>query len=68
MTSMELFALQGFKKEQAIRCLESGLTKENLGYVSGNSIAVPVLQSIFNEMYQQYWKYELEDELNTAHK
>lgn len=66
MTSMELFALQGFKKEQAKKCLESGLTKENLGYVSGNSIAVPVLESIFNEMYQQYWKFDLCDTLDSA--
>lgn len=62
MTPMELFALQGFKKEQAQRCLKEGLTKENLGYVSGNSIAVPVVQSIFDEMYQQYWKHELSDD------
>lgn len=62
MTPMEHFALQGFKKEQAKRCLESGLTKEELGYVAGNSIAVPVLENIYQEMYKQYWKLELEDE------
>lgn len=60
MTPMELFALQGFKKEQAINCLNSGLTKENLGYVSGNSIAVPVLEAIFNELLIQYWNEDLQ--------
>ena len=53
MTPMEHFALQGFKKEQAKRCLESGLTKEELGYVAGNSIAVPVLENIYQEMYKR---------------
>ncbi len=50
MTSRELFALQGFKKEQAQRCLDNGITKEQLGYVTGNSIAVPVLESIFKNL------------------
>lgn len=59
MTPMELFALQGFKKDNAKRCLESGITKEKLGFISGNSIAVPVVEAIFEKMNAAYWNYEL---------
>ena len=54
MTPRELFALQGFKKEQAQRCLDKGITKERLGYVTGNSIAVPVLEAIFNNLKKYF--------------
>ncbi|TCJ00025.1 DNA cytosine methyltransferase, partial [Cytobacillus praedii] len=50
MTSRELLALQGFKKEYADKLLENGITKEQIGKLSGNSITVDVLEYIFRSL------------------
>jgi DNA-cytosine methyltransferase len=50
MTSRELLSLQGFKKEYADKLLENGMTKEQIGVLSGNSITVDVLEHIYLEL------------------
>jgi DNA (cytosine-5)-methyltransferase 1 len=50
MTSRELLALQGFKKEYADKLLANGITKEKIGKLSGNSITVKVLEYIFKNL------------------
>jgi DNA (cytosine-5)-methyltransferase 1 len=50
MTSRELLALQGFKKEYADKLLANGITKEQIGKLSGNSITVDVLEHIFRNL------------------
>ena len=54
MTPGELLSLQGFKKEYGKLLLENGITKEQIGYMSGNSITVNVLEAIFEEVIKQY--------------
>lgn len=54
MTPGELLSLQGFKKEYGKLLLENGITKEQIGYMSGNSITVNVLEAIFEELIKQY--------------
>jgi DNA-cytosine methyltransferase len=51
MTSRELLALQGFKKEYADLLLKNGITKEQIGKLSGNSITVNVLEEIFKKLF-----------------
>ena len=53
MTSRELLALQGFKKEYADKLLHNGITKEQIGKLSGNSITVDVLEQIFNNLFAE---------------
>lgn len=50
MTSRELLALQGFKKSYADKLLQNGITKEQIGKLSGNSITVDVLEHIFENL------------------
>lgn len=50
MTSRELLALQGFDKEDADVLLDNGITKEQIGKLSGNSITVDVLYHIFKNL------------------
>ncbi|GFN32394.1 DNA cytosine methyltransferase [Paenibacillus xylaniclasticus] len=50
MTSRELLALQGFKKEYADKLLKNGITKEQIGKMSGNSVTVSVLECIFENL------------------
>jgi len=52
MTSRELFALQGFKKEQADLLSQKGFKKEQLGKMSGNSITVDVLAHIYKNLFK----------------
>jgi len=54
MTPGELLSLQGFKKDYGKLLLENGITKEQIGYMSGNSITVNVLKAIFEELIKQY--------------
>lgn len=56
MTSRELLALQGFKKEHADILLKNGITKEQIGRLSGNSITVNVLEAIFKNLLHTYLK------------
>ncbi|WP_299831720.1 DNA (cytosine-5-)-methyltransferase [uncultured Metabacillus sp.] len=50
MTSRELLSLQGFKKSYADKLLQNGITKEQIGKLSGNSITVDVLEHIFKNL------------------
>lgn len=52
MTSRELLALQGFDKEDATKLLNSGITKEKIGHMSGNSITVDVLVHIYKNLFK----------------
>jgi DNA (cytosine-5)-methyltransferase 1 len=54
MTPSELLSLQGFKNEYGQLLLDNGITKEQIGYLSGNSITVNVLEEIFKELMKQY--------------
>ncbi|MFS0657482.1 DNA (cytosine-5-)-methyltransferase [Niallia alba] len=65
MTSRELLSLQGFKKEHADKLLKNGITKEQIGKLSGNSITVDVLEGIFKELLLKENTYELQDNLHT---
>ena len=51
MTSRELLSLQGFKKEYANLLLANGITKEQIGKLSGNSITVDVLMHIYKSLF-----------------
>lgn len=51
MTSEETFKLQGFDAEDAIKCKDAGISTSKIGFMAGNSITVPVLEAIFNEMF-----------------
>lgn len=66
-TSQELFAFQGFKKENATECLNKGITRRQIGIAIGNSIAVNVVTELFNEFKKQYGAYFTEKETNQAH-
>lgn len=50
MTSRELLSLQGFKKSYADKLLLNGITKEQIGKLSGNSITVNVLVHVFKNL------------------
>lgn len=54
MTPTELLSLQGFDRKYGKLLLDNGITKEQIGYMSGNSITVNVLAAIFNELIKQY--------------
>lgn len=54
MTPGELLSLQGFKNEYGKLLLDNGITKEQVGYMSGNSITVSVLEAIFNKLIEFY--------------
>lgn len=54
MTPGELLSLQGFKNEYGQLLLNNRITKEQIGYMSGNSISVPVVEAIFKEMVNKY--------------
>ena len=57
MTPGELLSLQGFKNTYAKLLLDNGITKEQIGYMSGNSITTKVLEAIFTELIKQYPEY-----------
>ena len=54
MTPGELLSLQGFKSEYGKLLLNNGITKEQVGFMSGNSITVAVLEAIFNQLIKIY--------------
>jgi len=54
MTPGELLSLQGFKSEYGRLLLNNGITKEQVGYMSGNTITVVVLEQIFNKLIEIY--------------
>lgn len=54
LTAREMFALQGFKKESADLLLNNGFTLDKIGYMCGNTISVPVLESLFKEIIKAF--------------
>lgn len=52
MTPRELLSLQGFKREYGDLLLSNGITKEQIGKMSGNSVTVDVLQYIFKNLFK----------------
>lgn len=54
MTPTELLSLQGFNRRYGKLLLKNGLTKEQIGYMSGNSITVNVLREIFKMLQITY--------------
>lgn len=54
MTPTELLSLQGFNRKYGKLLLENGITKEQVGYMSGNSITVNVLREIFRKLREIY--------------
>jgi site-specific DNA-cytosine methylase len=56
MTPGELLSLQGFKKEYGQLLLNNGITKEKIGFMSGNSVTVSVLEYIFKNLIEKYSK------------
>ena len=51
LTDRELFAFQGFKKEYGDLLKNNGFTTSQIGYMTGNSITVPVLEAIFKNLF-----------------
>lgn len=51
LTDRELFAFQGFKKEYGDLLRNNGFTTSQIGYMTGNSITVSVLEAIFKELF-----------------
>jgi DNA (cytosine-5)-methyltransferase 1 len=52
MTPRELLSLQGFKREYGDLLLSKGITKEQIGKMSGNSVTVDVLKYIFKNLFK----------------
>ena len=53
-TPLECFRLMGFKDEDYLKCVESGVSDTQLYRQCGNSICVNVLEAIFDELSIQY--------------
>ena len=51
LTDRELFAFQGFKREYGDLLRNNGFTTSQIGYMTGNSITVSVLEAIFKELF-----------------
>ena len=51
LTDRELFAFQGFKREYGDLLKNNGFTTSQIGYMTGNSITVSVLEAIFKELF-----------------
>lgn len=54
MTPTELLSLQGFNNTYGQMLLDNGISKEKIGYMSGNSITVNVLKEIFKQLIKYY--------------
>ncbi len=50
LSSQELMKFQGFKEEDATLLRNNGFSKSQVGKLVGNSISVPVIQAILNEL------------------
>lgn len=53
-TSLEKLRLMGFRDEDYKKMVDSGLTEKQIAQLAGNSICVPVLEHIFNAIFNQY--------------
>lgn len=54
LTAREMFALQGFKKEDATMLLDNGFKLNKIGFMCGNTISVCVLESVFKEVIKAF--------------
>lgn len=54
MTANELFRFQGFNKKYGDLLLNHGFSLKQIGYMLGNSIAVPVLKALFKQLFDAY--------------
>lgn len=50
LTALEMFALQGFKKKDAQKLLDNGITTQQVGYMCGNTISVCTVEQIFKKL------------------
>lgn len=53
LTPLEYFRLMGFTDEDYQVCVNDGISKTQLYKMAGNSICVPVLEAIFNQLYDK---------------
>ena len=53
-TSLEKLRLMGFRDEDYLKMVKSGLTNKQIDALAGNSICVPVREHIFKSVIQQY--------------
>ena len=52
LTAPEMFALQGFKKDDAKKLLDNGITTSQVGYMCGNTISVCTVEHIFRKLIE----------------
>lgn len=52
LTAPEMFALQGFKKNDAQKLLDNGITTSQVGYMCGNTISVCTVEHIFRKLIE----------------
>lgn len=52
LSAREMFALQGFKKEDADKLLENGITTPQVGYMCGNTISVTTVEHLFRSLIE----------------
>lgn len=50
LTAREMFALQGFKKEDADKLLDNGITTSQVGYMCGNTISVSTVEYLMRNL------------------
>lgn len=53
-TALEKLRLMGFRDEDYTKMVNAGLTNTQISHLAGNSICVPVLERIFDQMITQY--------------
>lgn len=61
LCSEELMHFQGFNEEDATLLRNNGFSRDQVGELVGNSIAVPVLEAVFKSLFRQ-----LESDYSTA--
>lgn len=57
-TAKEKLRLMGFRDSDYENMVKSGLTDKQISLLAGNSICVPVLEHIFNAVFEQYPEME----------
>ena len=53
-TAKEMLRLMGFRDSDYENMVKSGLTDKQIAHLAGNSICVPVLEHIFNDVLERY--------------
>lgn len=56
LSSEELMRFQGFTKEQGKMLRDHGFSKNEVGHMVGNSIAVPAIQAVLENLFSQLCK------------